>query len=185
MKLIVGLGNPGLEYKFTRHNAGFLVIDKILEKLNLKLNKEKFNGKFVVAEDMIIAKPLTYMNNSGDFVQAISHFYKIDPTDIMVIHDEKDFNLGHAAIKIGGSSAGHNGIQSIVTKLNNNEFKKMRIGIGRDKKIELKKYVLMPFKPEEMPIFESIAEISADAAISFVYNDFRTVMEKYNINRKK
>ncbi|QSF13506.1 aminoacyl-tRNA hydrolase [Mycoplasma sp. Mirounga ES2805-ORL] len=185
MKLVVGLGNPGKEYQFTRHNSGFLVIDKILEKLNTSLNKEKFNGQFVVTEDVIIAKPLTFMNNSGEFVQAIAKYFKILSSDIMIIYDEKDFNLGQAAIKIGGSTAGHNGVISVEKHLGSNDFKKMRIGIGRDSAVPLRDYVLSKFSKDEMIEFEEIANVAADAAISFVYNDIKTVMEKFNVNRKK
>ncbi|EGV00583.1 aminoacyl-tRNA hydrolase [Mycoplasmopsis columbina] len=185
MKLIVGLGNPGKEYQFTRHNAGYLVIDKILNKLDLKLNKEKFNGRFVLTDDLIIAKPETYMNNSGMFVQNLCQFYKINPSDVIVIYDEKDFELGQAAIKIGGSSAGHNGIESVRVQLNNNEFKRLRIGIGSSRTIPLRNYVLSNFTLEEMPIFEEVANVAADAAISFAFNDIKVVMDKFNVNRKK
>ncbi|WP_029512770.1 aminoacyl-tRNA hydrolase [Mycoplasmopsis iners] len=185
MKLIVGLGNPGKQYEFTRHNVGFLVVDKILKNLNLSLNKEKFNGKFVLADDLIIAKPETYMNNSGYFVQVLSNFYKIDPSDIMVIYDDKDFDLGQAAIKIGGSSAGHNGVESIRTQLSSNEFKKMRIGIGKSETLPLKDYVLSNFKQNELPVLSEVINLAAEAAVSFGFNDIKTVMDKFNVNRKK
>nr|WP_318026895.1 aminoacyl-tRNA hydrolase [Mycoplasmopsis bovis] len=96
MKLIVGLGNPGNEYRFTRHNAGFLAIDKICEKLNISLNKEKFNGEFVISDGFILARPLTYMNKSGDFIYSIANFYKIDSSDIIVIYDDLSFSVGQA-----------------------------------------------------------------------------------------
>ncbi|MBU4690447.1 aminoacyl-tRNA hydrolase [Mycoplasma sp. ES3157-GEN-MYC] len=185
MKLIVGLGNIGQEYKFTRHNAGFLVIDKISEKTGIKLNKDKFNGKFGIGDDFIIAKPSTYMNRSGEFIQAICHFYKISPSDVMVIYDEKDFNLGQASIKIGGSSAGHNGVQNVIDNLISNDFKRLRIGIGRDKNYELKDWVLSNFKPEEIAIVEQVADVAAEAALSFVYNDIKIVIEKFNSENKK
>ncbi|VEU78124.1 aminoacyl-tRNA hydrolase [Mycoplasmopsis columbinasalis] len=185
MKLIVGLGNPGTLYEFNRHNAGYLVVDKLLERLNLKLNKEKFNGRYVIGDDVIIAKPETYMNRSGFFVQNLLNFYKIDSTNLMVIYDDKDFELGQAAIKIGGSSAGHNGIQSIVDQLGKNDFKRMRIGIGRSDVIPLRDYVLQNFKQEEISDFETVANIACDAAIQFIYNDINQVMEKFNALRRK
>ncbi|UUM19254.1 aminoacyl-tRNA hydrolase [Mycoplasma sp. 1018B] len=185
MKMIVGLGNPGSKYKNTRHNVGFFVIDKILEKYNLSLNKEKFEGEYVIVDDLLIAKPLTFMNNSGEFIYNISKFYKINPADIMVIHDEKDFEIGNAQIKISGSSAGHNGIESIIKKFPNNDFKRLRIGIGRDFNIALKDYVLQNFKKEELEKLQNIIEIAADAALSFAFNDIKIVMEKFNVNKKK
>ncbi|KKB26696.1 Peptidyl-tRNA hydrolase [Mycoplasmopsis meleagridis] len=185
MKLIVGLGNPGESYKLTRHNIGFLVIDRILKKLNISFDKSKFEGKYAIIDDLIIAKPDTYMNNSGQFVAAISRFYKIQPSDILVIHDEKDFEIGQAQIKIGGSSAGHNGVENVRVQLNSNEFKKLRIGIGKDPVIPLKEYVLSKFEIRELEILENVIEISAEASLSFAYNDIKVVMEKFNVNKKK
>ncbi|TNK94880.1 aminoacyl-tRNA hydrolase, partial [Mycoplasmopsis pullorum] len=117
MRIIVGLGNPGDRYKFTRHNVGFLVIDKMCQKLGVELDKKKFNGEYTKVDDLIIARPNTYMNNSGEFVSALATFFKVSPDDIMIIHDEKDFALGQASLKIGGSDAGHNGIKSVIEKL--------------------------------------------------------------------
>ncbi|WP_027334605.1 aminoacyl-tRNA hydrolase [Mycoplasmopsis felifaucium] len=185
MKLIVGLGNPGESYKFTRHNVGFLAVDKICQKNNITLNKEKFNGEFVICDDVIIARPLTYMNNSGDFVYALANFYKIDSSDIIVIYDEKDFKIGQAAIKIGGSSGGHNGIQSIMNHFKTNDFKRLRVGIGTSKTVPLRNYVLSNFTIDEFKIIEPVLELASEAAMSFVFNDINTVMNNFNVNRKK
>ena len=110
MKLIVGLGNPGKEYENTRHNIGFMVVDSIAKKMNVQLNEKKFNGVFYKDADFILAKPLTYMNNSGDFVQAIMQFFQINPNDILVIQDDLDIDLGKATIRQKGSACGHNGL---------------------------------------------------------------------------
>ncbi|QBF34976.1 aminoacyl-tRNA hydrolase [Mycoplasmopsis phocirhinis] len=184
MKLIVGLGNIGNEYKFTRHNAGFLVIDKLIEKTGIKLNKDKFNGKFGIGDGFIVAKPSTYMNKSGEFIHALCNFYKIDSSDVMIIYDEKDFKLGQAAIKIGGSSAGHNGVKNVLHFFPCNDFKRLRIGIGRDMNIELKNWVLSNFSALEMNIIEKVCSVAADAALSFVFNDIKTVIEKFNSENK-
>ncbi|WP_029513447.1 aminoacyl-tRNA hydrolase [Mycoplasmopsis primatum] len=187
MKLIVGLGNPEEKYKYTRHNAGFLAIDKICERLNIgTLSKEKFDGIFTVSDGFILAKPLTYMNNSGDFVYALANFYKIDSSDIIVLYDDKDFLVGQASIKIGGSSAGHNGIQSLMNKFKSNDFKRIRIGIGTlNKKTILKDFVLSNFKKEEILILEEVLEKVYEAALSLVYNDVAYVMNKFNTENKK
>ncbi|MCE6115601.1 aminoacyl-tRNA hydrolase [Mycoplasmopsis agalactiae] len=185
MKLIVGLGNPGNEYRFTRHNAGFLAIDKICEKLNISLNKEKFNGEFAVSDGFILAKPLTYMNKSGDFVYSIASFYKINPSDIIVIYDDLSFSIGQAAIKIGGSSAGHKGIDSLMSKFSSNDFKRIRVGIGVNSGTTIKDYVLSLFTKDEMIVVEEVLEKVADAAISLVYNDVNFVMNKFNTDNKK
>ncbi|SYV97971.1 aminoacyl-tRNA hydrolase [Mycoplasmopsis edwardii] len=180
MKLIVGLGNPGNEYKYTRHNAGFLVIDRICQKLNVTLNKSKFNGEYVKVDDLIIAKPLTYMNLSGTFIQQIADFFKIDSSDIFVIHDEKDIELGRASIKVGGSAGSHNGIKSIITSLNKQDFKRLKVGIKVPFPGELKDFVLGKFSEDEIKVLEKVVDKSAEAAITFGFNDINTIMNKFN-----
>lgn len=185
MRLIVGLGNPGREYELTRHNAGFMVIDKICEKLNVSLNKSRANGEFVKVDDLIIAKPLTYMNNSGDFVANLCSFFKISWDDVLVIHDEKDFRVGQASIKIGGSDGGHNGIKNITQRLGNPNYKRIRIGIGQNPNKELKDHVLGRFSSEELLFLEPVLNLAADAAISFAFNDITTVMNSFNGKLKR
>lgn len=185
MKLIVGLGNPGIQYKFTKHNAGFLVIDKLCKFWKISLNKEKFNGEFAIVDDVIVAKPLTYMNKSGEFIRDLVKFYKIETPDILVIHDEIDMEIGRASIKIGGSPAGHNGLKSIINELKSNDFKKMRIGVSRDTQKELKDDVLSKFTPEQMQFIEIICDKAAEAAASFAFNDINVVIERFNVNRRK
>ncbi|MBN4083648.1 aminoacyl-tRNA hydrolase [Mycoplasma sp. CSL10137] len=184
MKLIVGLGNPGEEYKYTRHNVGFLIIDRICEKLNVKLNKEKFNGVFVKVDDIVIAKPMTYMNLSGTFVQQLKNFFKIDSTDIMIIHDDKDYDLSKATIKIGGSGGSHNGVKSIIDNLGTSDFKRMKIGINAPHQGQLKDFVLGKFSSSEMEKILPIIDLAAETAISFGFNDIYTIMNKFNVNKK-
>ncbi|MEA4206405.1 aminoacyl-tRNA hydrolase [Mycoplasma sp. 1199] len=184
MKLIVGLGNPGDKYKYTRHNVGFMVIDKICKQMGVELNKSKFNGEYIKLDDLIIAKPMTYMNKSGEFVQAIAQFFKINPDDILVIHDEKDFPLGKTAIKIGGSGGSHNGVLNIVQMLSTQEFKRLKIGINTEHAEPLRDFVLGNFTPEQMLVLEPVLNKAAEASISFVYNDILTVMNKYNVKSK-
>ncbi|QGZ97999.1 aminoacyl-tRNA hydrolase [Mycoplasma sp. NEAQ87857] len=180
MKLIVGLGNPGDQYKFTRHNVGFLAIDKICEKLNITLNKNKFNGEYVKLDEVIIAKPMTYMNLSGTFVNSIANFFKISPDNIMVIHDEKDFELGKSSIKIGGSGGSHNGVLSIIKELNDSSFKRLKIGINTPHQEPLRNFVLGRFTIEQFATLEPVLDKAADAAISFIYNDVHLIMNSFN-----
>ncbi|WP_036452539.1 aminoacyl-tRNA hydrolase [Mycoplasma buteonis] len=180
MKLIVGLGNPGDQYKFTRHNAGFLVIDRICQKLNVTMQKSKFNGEYVKIDDLVIAKPLTYMNNSGQFVSAIANYFKILPDDILIIHDEKDFPLGKSSIKIGGSGGSHNGVLSIIEQLGNKNFKRLKIGIDVPHQSQLRDFVLGRFSEDELKILNKIIERAADASIDFAFNDIVAVMNKFN-----
>ncbi|WP_426461281.1 aminoacyl-tRNA hydrolase [Mycoplasma hafezii] len=184
MKLIVGLGNPGDQYKFTRHNVGFLTIDKICNKLGVSLNKNKFNGDYVKVDDLVIAKPMTYMNNSGQFISSLANYFKILPDDILVIHDEKDFPLGKSAIKIGGSGGSHNGVISIVNQLGTQSFKRLKIGIDVPHQSALRDFVLGRFTSDEMKELEPILDKAADACVDFAFNDIVTVMNKYNTRKK-
>uniref|UniRef100_A0A2C9L277 Peptidyl-tRNA hydrolase n=1 Tax=Biomphalaria glabrata TaxID=6526 RepID=A0A2C9L277_BIOGL len=151
MKLIVGLGNPGAQYENNRHNIGFKVIDAFASKHNLSLNKEKFNGIFYKGDDFIIAKPLTFMNLSGDFVQAISSFFKINIQDILVIYDDMDHEVGKAVMKPKGSSGGQNGIKDIIAKLGTDSVQRMKVGIGRPTNGKIAAdHVLANFSKEEV-----------------------------------
>ncbi|UUM19818.1 MULTISPECIES: aminoacyl-tRNA hydrolase [unclassified Mycoplasma] len=185
MKLIVGLGNPGIEYKYTRHNAGFLVIDRICEKLKISLNKNKFNGEFIKLDNVVIAKPMTYMNNSGEFVSQLANYYNINSDDILIIHDEKDFPLGKSSIKVGGSGGSHNGVLSVIDKLKNTDFKRMKIGIMTPFKGELKSFVLGKFTEEQFYILDNVIEVAAEACISYMQNDIYTIMNKFNQNKNE
>lgn len=133
MKLIVGLGNPGQEYEATRHNIGFKVIDLVAHSKGIELNKEKFTGVFYKGDDFILAKPMTFMNLSGDFVQKIAKFFKINVEDILVIYDDMDLATGTIRYREVGSSGGQNGMKDIIEKMGTDKIKRLKIGIGRPK----------------------------------------------------
>ncbi|PIR03854.1 MAG: aminoacyl-tRNA hydrolase [Candidatus Magasanikbacteria bacterium CG11_big_fil_rev_8_21_14_0_20_39_34] len=141
MKLVVGLGNPGKKYEKTRHNVGFMILDKLKEKLpdtdNWSLSK-KFNasicGYTKNGEKIILAKPMTYMNASGQSVAIIAHFYKITERDLIVVHDEKDLELGQIKVQTNRGHAGHNGIKSIMENIGTKEFTRIRVGIASTNK---------------------------------------------------
>ncbi len=156
MKLIVWLGNPGKKYENTRHNAGFLALDSFAkrEKISWTANKDRNAeiGKWKIKdEDIIICKPLTFMNKSGESVGKIAQFFKIKPEDILVIHDEIDLPSGQIQMKSWGGHAGHNGLRDIIAKLGTNTFSRIRIGVGRpETKEEVVDYVLYPFSKGEL-----------------------------------
>ena len=154
MKLIVGLGNPGLEYENTRHNIGFKVIDALLNKNKWKLNKCKFEGEFYKTKNIVVSKPMTYMNNSGTFVQAISKFYKIDIKNILIIYDDINLPIGTFKLKNSGSSGGQNGMNSIIQEMKTQEISRLRIGIGRGNNIV--NHVLGPFTKKEINCLNNI-----------------------------
>jgi len=137
MKLIIGLGNPGGEYKDTRHNIGFMVVEKLAKELGKETvvweEKEKFKSAIAKAGDVLLVKPIIFMNNSGLAASAIVHFYKLTTNDIWVIHDDIDLPLGKIRIRTGGGSAGHNGVDSIIHELKSDAFVRFRMGIGRGK----------------------------------------------------
>ncbi len=135
MKLIVGLGNIGREYDETRHNAGFMTVDRFAEKHAFEFNKQKFDAMIadgiINGEKVILAKPTTYMNESGRSVRQIVDFYKLDPEDVLIVHDDMDLATGRLRLRQKGSAGGHNGIKSIIAHLGTEKFKRLRIGIDQ------------------------------------------------------
>ena len=149
MYLHVGLGNPGKLYELHRHNVGFMAIDSILEKYNIETGKEKFNGYHYIysgtKQKIVFLKPQTYMNNSGRCVSAIMNFFSIEPSSVIVWHDEIDLDKGKIKVKWGGGHGGHNGIRDIISHIGN-DFCRIRIGIGRPtNNIPASKWVLSSF----------------------------------------
>ena len=164
MKLIVGLGNPGGEYKNTKHNVGFIFLNSFLSKENLSLDKKKFKGHYIEyvsskGNKAILLEPQTYMNLSGDSIVEFARYYKIDNEDILIIHDDLDLELGKLRIRSKGSSGGHNGLKSIISRLGNENFKRVRIGIGKDKNIPVIDYVLSKFNNEDMELLKTKVDI--------------------------
>jgi len=173
MKLIIGLGNPGEEYKKTRHNAGFLVLDKLVlsSKYQVLSTQSKFNAEIsngtIDDEKIILAKPQTFMNNSGQAVKAIVDYYKIKPEDIIVIHDDLDIPLGEYKISKNKNSGGHKGVQSIIDYLGTKDFVRIRIGIMiENKKTPTEKFVLERFSEDEMGVVKRvIGEITENISV--------------------
>jgi len=188
MKLIVGLGNPGEQYQKTRHNAGFLVIDKIAKNENFspwKMRK-KFNAEIsegtIMTEKVILAKPQTYMNNSGSAVRALSDYYKIGVKDIIVIHDDLDLPLAKIRISQNSSSGGHNGVQSVIDHLSSQEFPRFRLGIAGDHKdaTPAEEYVLKNFSADEFSQMESSISLIIEAIEFSVSMGVIEAMNEFN-----
>lgn len=182
MKLIVGLGNPGSKYKYTKHNIGFLVLDHFLKDKKEKY-KEKFNGLYYMdiinKEKVIFLKPQSYMNLSGFVVKKYVDFYKIENKDILVIYDDISFDFGDFKLKPKGNAGGHNGIKNIIDCLATNEFPRLKIGISRNDKV-LKDYVLSKLSKKEKEILEEVFNKTDSIILDFIKEDFQTVMNKYN-----
>ena len=185
MYLIIGLGNPEEEYDRTRHNMGFNTINKIAEKYDIEIKKSKFQGMYestiIENEKVILVKPQTYMNLSGNCVKEFADFYKIENDKIIIIHDDMDVEPGKIKIRKKGSSAGHNGIKSIIQMLGTEEFPRIRIGIGRPENKEDKiNFVLEEIPEEERKKLEEGIEKAKQAVIEILKNGIDTAMNKFN-----
>jgi len=184
MALIVGLGNPGPKYAGNRHNVGFMVTDRLAERWRASDWREKFSGRFtkttVGGEDVVLLQPLTYMNLSGESVQKAMRFFKIGLDELVVVHDELDHGYGEIRIKVGGGTAGHNGLKSIVQHGGGNGFTRIRFGIGRPRHGPVDKYVLSDFDSEERIETESLVERAADMAEAVVRDGTDGAMRKFH-----
>lgn len=185
MKLVVGLGNPGEEYKKTRHNIGFEIVEKLADaawKLNKKFNGEISEGK-IGREKIIFLKPQTFMNDSGRAVAAAAGFYKIKPADILVIHDDIDLPLGKIRIKKDGSSGGHRGVESIITALGSRDFFRLKIGVApeaRPKNFNAANFVLKKFGKAEDKTLEKTIKKATEAAALILSEDIGRAMNLFN-----
>ncbi len=181
MKLLVGLGNPGKEYEQTRHNIGFMIIDYFLKEANWQ---EKWNALITETrinnEKVIIIKPLTYMNLSGNAVSLVCNFYKISSEDILVIQDDLDLPIGTFRLKTNSSDGGHNGIKSIIEKLGTKDFARLKIGISNNKSIDTKDYVLAKFNKEELNTLKDLFPTIQKVITSFIENGAYKTMNLYN-----
>lgn len=181
MKLIVGLGNPDKEYDKTRHNVGFMVIDNYLGSVNWS---NKFNAlyceKVINGEKIIFVKPLTYMNNSGNAVGEFVRYFNIDNKDILVIQDDLDLNVGDYKLKMHSSSRGHNGIKSIIASLGNQDFPRLKVGIGSVKKDEVIDYVLGKFSKSELEVLNELFNTFDKIINSFINEGIDKTMNVYN-----
>ena len=181
MKLIVGLGNPEKKYKNTRHNAGFLVLDNILGEVNWK---EKFSALYYEenkgTDKVIYIKPQTYMNMSGEAVIKFVNYYGINNEDILVIQDDIDMDFGKIRIKNSSSYGGHNGILSIITNLNTEDFHRLKIGIKNENKNDTKDFVLSSFSKDELNILKEQKSVFIDIVDLFIKGDILSAMNKYN-----
>lgn len=184
MKLIVGLGNPGKEYENTRHNMGFMAIDKFALNHNVKIDKAKFGGLYtdltINGEKVILLKPQEYINLSGEVIKKYVDFYKIDVNDILIISDDLDQDIGNLKLKYKGSSGGHNGLKNIEAHLHTNEYKRIKIGISNDKSVNTKDYVLGKISKENKKVLDEITDKVVNILNDYFTLSFDNLMNKYN-----
>lgn len=186
MKLIVGLGNPGSQYERTRHNVGFRVVDSLASKWGLKWSEQRARAILasgnVNTEKVILVKPLTFMNLSGDAVGELAHWYKVAPEDILIIYDELDLPVGQLRLKARGSSAGHNGMKSIIARLHTSDFPRLRIGIGhpRNSHIQGRDHVLGAATGDESILLAEGEERAITAVQLLLAQGLETAMNTMN-----
>jgi PTH1 family peptidyl-tRNA hydrolase len=187
MKLIVGLGNPGREYRETRHNVGFMVVDEIARRHNLTLAMapsqipDAMIAKKFGDDALLMAKPLTFMNNSGEAVAALARYYDVPVGDLLIVVDEVALPFGRLRARARGSAGGHNGLKSVIARLGTTEFSRLRLGIGRgDARRDLADHVLSKFEADEQSAVGEFIARAADAAEMFAADGIEKVMNTYN-----
>ncbi|MGM0555067.1 MAG: aminoacyl-tRNA hydrolase [Myxococcota bacterium] len=165
--LIAGLGNPGTKYAGTRHNIGFMAVDRLAERHRMSLGTEKFDGRFdtgvIGREKVALLEPQTFMNRSGRSVQAAASFYDVPTDQIIVVHDEIDLDVGQLRLKAGGGHGGHNGLRDIAQKLGTKDFLRVRLGVGRPEHGDVTNHVLGQFQRDEQPLVDDLIERGCDA----------------------
>ena len=185
MYLIVGLGNPESDYSKTRHNMGFNVINKLAKQYNISITKSKFNSEYenavIEGEKVVLVKPQTFMNNSGEAVIQFINFYKIDMDKLIIIYDDIDIEPGKIRIRKSGSAGSHNGMKSIIDFVKNEEFPRIRVGIGKpDENTDIIEYVLGGIPDEEKEFLEMGTEKAKDAIVELIKNGIDKAMNLYN-----
>lgn len=185
MYIIVGLGNPGKEYEKTRHNTGFMVIDEIANYMGIEVNKNKFKAKIgegiIKGEKVILVKPQTYMNNSGESIIELIKYYKIDLDKLIVIYDDVDLDVGRIRIRKSGSAGTHNGMRSIVDYLDSTAFPRIRVGIGKNQVGDLVNHVLGKFNSEEIEIMSESIDKASEAAKIIISEGIDIAMNKVHV----
>lgn len=191
MYLIVGLGNPEPEYSRTRHNMGFDVINKLAKKCEIEITRTKYNAVYgsgiIENEKVILIKPQTYMNLSGEAIKPFMDFYKILPENVLVIYDDMDTDVGAIRIRQKGGAGSHNGMKSVVEHLGTENFPKIRVGIGRPKDTDFDRinYVIGQIQDEEYEVLSKAQDKAVDAVISYIKNGIDNTMNKFNVGEKQ
>lgn len=185
MVLVAGLGNPGAEYSGTRHNVGYRLIEKLADRLSVRMKSGKgayLTGRADVSgKKMVLLQPTTFINNSGDAVRQAVDWFKISPENCLVCYDDLNLDAGAIRMRRSGSAGGHNGIKDVIQKLSTNQFPRLRIGIGNDfREGEQINYVLSGFTDEQLPLIEEAVDHAADAVLQFLDSGMEKAMNDFN-----
>ena len=188
MYVIAGLGNPGKKYENSRHNMGFITIDQLAEKHNIKVDKLKFKALVgegrIAGQKVMLVKPQTYMNLSGESIREVMNFYKLEPENLIVIYDDIDIEAGTLRIRKFGSAGTHNGMKSVVYQLQSDRFPRIRLGIGSQKKGDLVNFVIGGFSKEEVPVLEEAVNHAVLATECIIEDGIDKAMNQYNTKKR-
>jgi peptidyl-tRNA hydrolase, PTH1 family len=181
LRLIVGLGNPGREYMYTRHNVGFMILDRLARRLGVTFSMEKkFDAFFAKAGDLMLLKPMTFMNRSGRPTAAAAQFFRIPPGEILVVYDDVAIAEGRVRLRLGGTAGGHNGMKSLITCLGSDQFPRLRYGIGAPDGRDLVDHVLGKWDPSQSEVLDKSLENAADAITMAALRGLTAAMNHFN-----
>jgi PTH1 family peptidyl-tRNA hydrolase len=189
MKLVAGLGNPGREYAGHRHNVGFAIVDRLTRRFHLELTQRRFEAEYgqgeMAGQKVVVLKPQTFMNLSGQAVAPAARFFKVPVEDVVVVHDELDLPLGRLQVKVGGGPGGHNGVRSILECLGNDGFVRVRVGIGKpevagEKRAQVVGHVLGEFSKEESEVANAALDRAAEAVVRILEKGAAVAMNEFN-----
>jgi len=185
IRIIVGLGNPGKEYAETRHNVGFMALDRLARRFGAewKLDKAR-KGELAAGPGVLLVKPQTYMNNSGECVGALMRYFKFEPAQVFVVYDDISFPVGVMRLKAAGSAGGHNGMKSVIAHLGTEKFPRLRIGISAPAQKEMISHVLGKFAPDEKPLLEETLDRATAAALTVLSDGFEMAANRFNIRKE-
>lgn len=186
IRIIVGLGNPGREYTETRHNVGFMVLDKLAAALGAEWKVDKARkGEFASAPGVLLVKPQTFMNSSGECVGPVMRYFKFTPEQVLVIYDDISFPVGTLRLRAAGSAGGHNGMKSLIAHLGSEHFPRLRVGIGVPGQKSMVGHVLGKFSPDERPLLDEALAKSTEAALTVMREGFQAAANRFNIKKEK
>ena len=187
MYLIAGLGNPGARYRNTRHNMGFITLDRLSDRVGFSMEKIRFKGLVgetrIDGERVVFLKPQTYMNNSGESVREAASFFKVPHENLLIVYDDIDIPVGNLRIRASGSAGTHNGMRSCIYQLGFDDFPRIRIGIGSPENRDLINYVTGGFSPDEVPLLEGAVDSACDAILAYVKDGIDIAMNRYNTKK--
>lgn len=186
IRIIVGLGNPGRDYAETRHNVGFMVLDRLARRFGAEWKPDKARkGELAAGPGVLLIKPQTFMNCSGECVGPIMRYYKFDPSQVLVIYDDISFPVGAMRLRAGGSAGGHNGMKSLIAHLGGEKFPRLRVGIGAPGQKEMVGHVLGKFAPDERPLLEECLAKAEEATVMMMKEGFQAAANKFNVKKEK